>query len=190
MPRALILAALLAAGGWQLGQGASVQLKAWLGQVLLERAWAGTDESPRSPWPGAVSHPVARLHVPALGIERLVLDGAETPVLAWGPGLETGAGGHRMIAAHRDTHFRFLGQLERGQVIELELADRRVERWRVIAHEVVDARTTRLDMGREGDLLTLVTCYPFDAASPGGPLRYVVSLAPADTAAIDPAETS
>jgi sortase (surface protein transpeptidase) len=24
-------------------------------------------------------------------------------------------------------------------------------------------------------MLTLVTCYPFDAAVPGGPMRYVVS---------------
>ncbi len=25
-----------------------------------------------------------------------------------------------------------------------------------------------------GDVLTLVTCYPFDAVVPGGPLRFVV----------------
>ncbi len=41
--------------------------------------------------------------------------------------------------------------------------------------EVIDARHARLapDPGRP--VLSLVTCYPFDAVAPGGPLRYVVT---------------
>ena len=40
---------------------------------------------------------------------------------------------------------------------------------------VVDHRDVRSIAPTEGvALLTLVTCYPFDAVVPGGPLRYVV----------------
>ncbi len=32
-----------------------------------------------------------------------------------------------------------------------------------------------LSLSSEGSALVLVTCYPFDALRPGGPLRYVVT---------------
>lgn len=165
---------------WQLGAFGVIHAKAWLGQHLLERAWQQTQDSgePVEPWPGAVSHPVARLHVPKFDIDRLVLEGADTPVLAWGPGMETGPGGHRLLAAHRDTHFRFLERIETGDRFEMRYVDGRVEHWRVRTTGVVDARDSALDMSLSADVMTLVTCYPFDAAIAGGPLRYVVGLEP------------
>ena len=42
------------------------------------------------------------------------------------------------------------------------------------ARHVIDARHARLLPDDGGAALTLVTCYPFDAVEPGGPLRYVV----------------
>jgi len=177
LTRHLLIAALLAAGLWQVGQGATVHAKALVGQVLLERAWAG-ENSAASPWPGAVSRPIARMHIPDLNIRQLVLEGADTPVLAWGPGMETGPHGHRMIAAHRDTHFRFLEHLDIDHRLELEHRDGKQERWQVVDRQIVDSRVTRLDMGRVGDLLTLVTCYPFDTTAAGGPLRLVITLRP------------
>lgn len=179
MTRTLLICVLLAGGFWQLGQGGLVQAKAWLGQALLEQAWATSDsDEPVKPWPGAVSHPIARLSVPSLALDRLVLDGADTAVLAWGPGMEVGPNGHHMIAAHRDTHFRFLEHIELGDLIWLEQRDGPARSWRVIDLAVVDSRETAIDMNLDQELLTLVTCYPFDARSTGGPLRYVVSLVP------------
>jgi sortase A len=180
MIRSLLVVSLLAVSLSQLGQGGLIQAKAWLGQLLMERAWAATEpSSPVKPWPGAVSHPVARLSVPTLAIDRLVLEGAETPVLAWGPGMEVGPNGHQLIAAHRDTHFRFLQRLERGDQLLLEWPGGSIQRWQVIDLAVVDSRRTAIDMGLSQELLSLVTCYPFDAGRPGGPMRYVVSLRPA-----------
>ena len=46
-------------------------------------------------------------------------------------------------------------------------------RYRVTAMRIVDTRLTG-EAFFEGDGLTLVTCYPFDAVVPGGPLRYLV----------------
>ncbi len=184
MIRAIVLAALLAVAAWQIGAGASVQAKAWLGQILLERAWnraasqADRDGEPVAPWPGAISHPIARLRAPALAIDHLVLEGADTPVLAWGPGMETGPNGHRLIAAHRDTHFRFLQHVAPGERFELELVGGQTEQWEVVDQSIVDARITQLDLGLDANVLTLVTCYPFDSLEAGGPLRLVTSLVP------------
>ena len=47
--------------------------------------------------------------------------------------------------------------------------------YRVSAVEVIDARTAGAPARDDIDGLVLVTCYPFDAVVPGGPLRYVVS---------------
>lgn len=181
--RSLVIFSMLTVSLLQLGQGASVQAKAWLGQRLLERAWAVGSEggSAVSPWPGAVGQPVARLTMPRLGIDRLVLDSADTPTLAWGPGLETGPSGHRLIAAHRDTHFRFLERVEEGDRMALERLDGSSEHWRVVDRRIVDARVTRIDLALSEDRLTLVTCYPFDAAQAGGPLRLMVTLRPVES---------
>ncbi len=180
MIRAVLLSSLLAVAGWQLGQAGLVQGKAWLGQWLLERAWQRSLQSaePTRPWPGAVSHPVARLRVPELGVARLVLDGIDTPVLAWGPGLSVGSAGHWLMAAHRDTHFRFLAEVEPGMIVEIEGLDGHASRWQILERTVVDSRFEVLDADLPGPRLTLVTCYPFDAARAGGPLRLVFTLLP------------
>ena len=174
---------LLGLAGWSLLQAGMVQGKAWLGQHLLERAWSQVMESGEAvePWPGAVSHPVARLSMPRLNLDHLVLEGADGAVLAWGPGMEIGPNGQRLIAAHRDTHFRSLRGLEPGDRAALQHGDGRIEHWTVARIDIVDARRTAIDMAGEGDHLLLVTCYPFDATEPGGPLRLVASLYPAFT---------
>jgi sortase A len=38
---------------------------------------------------------------------------------------------------------------------------------------VLDSRHDRLLIEADRPMLTLLTCYPFDAVLPGGPLRYV-----------------
>lgn len=181
--RALVLCSLMTVGALQIGQGMSVQAKAWLGQWLLERAWtAGTSSGvAESPWPGAVGRPIVRLKMPRLGIDRLVLDSADTPVLAWGPGLEAGPAGHRLIAAHRDTHFRFLEHVSEGDRMVIETLDGPSEHWQVVERRIVDARTTRLDMNLPEERLSLITCYPFDAVRAGGPLRLLLTLKPLES---------
>lgn len=179
MRRHLVLVLLLLSA-WQLGSAGWIQVKAGLGQWLLERAWQERLESGEAiePWPGAVGRPVARLRMPRLSIDQLVLDGLETPVMAWGPGMAVGAGGHRVLAAHRDTHFSFLRAVETGD--RFELTDTRGYRrwWRVESIRVVDARTTGIDLHAPIDAMTLITCFPFDAPVAGGPERLVVRLRP------------
>lgn len=75
----------------------------------------------------------------------------------------------------RDTHFRFLERVQQGDEIIVEGPDRRRSRLRVQATSVVDSRTAVIRTEDWSASLVLVTCYPFDAVRPGGPLRYVVT---------------
>ena len=179
MARAIFVAVALL-GLAETGRFAWIQSKGWLGQQLMERAWHRAEAEPAPPWPGARTRPAARLFVPELKLDRLVVEGVATPNLAWGPGIEAGPNGHVLIAAHRDTHFRFLGDLEKGHRIQLERPAGVIRNWRVQESRIVDSRTTSLDMNAPGPLLTLVTCWPIDAIEAGGPLRLVVSAVPID----------
>ncbi len=123
---------------------------------------------------------MARLQAPGLGVDRIVLAGTSGRTLAFGPGhmdgtAAPGAPGHSLLSGHRDTHFRFLKDLAPGDALRVQRPDGGWRDYRVIGAEVIDARQARLapDPGRP--LLSLVTCYPFDALTPGGPLRYVVT---------------
>lgn len=179
MARAVLVAIALL-GLAETGRFAWIQSKGWLGQRLMERAWHRAEAEPAPPWPGARTRPAARLFVPELKLDRLVVEGIETPNLAWGPGIASGANGHTVIAAHRDTHFRFLGDLRQGHTLELERSSGELGRWQVSERRIVDSRTTDLDLDAHGPLLTLITCWPIDALEAGGPLRLVVSAVPTE----------
>ena len=166
---------------WQLGAAGRIQAKAWLAKHLIAAAWAETlaGAERARPWPWADTWPVARLVVPRLELERLVLAGASGRTLAFGPGHQDGsalpgAAGASVIAGHRDTHLRFLKDLRPGDRLELE--DRAGTRhlYRVAQSLVVHRDRARIDISDPTPRLVLVTCYPFDALVPGGPLRYVV----------------
>ncbi|TMH64098.1 MAG: class GN sortase [Betaproteobacteria bacterium] len=185
--------ALLVAGGVSFASGAYLYGKAHVGQWLLHRAWARTQASgrPARPWPWADTQPIARLMVPRQRVDLLVLAGASGRTLAWGPGhldgsAAIGVAGNAVLSAHRDTHFRFLARVAIGDRLVVERADGRRLAYRVRDIAIVDARELAMPRDTEYPTLTLVTCYPFDALVPGGPLRYVVSAeadAPAATSA-------
>jgi sortase A len=178
---AVLTAALLVVGVWQLGHGLWIPLKARLAQYLLHRAWALTlaGVSHVKPWPWADTWPVARLIVPAHGADLIVLAGVSGRTLAFGPGHAPasalpGAPGMAIITGHRDTHFRFLEHVEPGEEIVAEVPGRPPARFRVTEVSVVDSRKAVIADAGSSPGLALTTCYPFRAIVPGGPLRYVV----------------
>ena len=138
------------------------------------------------PWPWADTFPIARLSVPGLDLEQIVLAGASGRSLAFGPGhldgtAAPGAPGHSVVTGHRDTHFAFLAELAEGDLLRLQGRDGVWRDYRVNALQVIDVRTARLVQGDDRASLTLVTCYPFGALDPGGPLRYLVHAEAATT---------
>jgi sortase A len=71
------VALLAVIGLWELGHGVWIHAKAQLAQILLQRAWERTlrGEAAAKPWPWADTWPVARLRVPAHGVDLFVLSG-------------------------------------------------------------------------------------------------------------------
>ena len=177
-----VMACLLILSFWNLGQGAYIPAKAWLAQDLMQRAWlrAGAGVSRPTPWPWADTWPVARLTGRNGQVDLIVLAGGSGRTLAFGPGHLSasalpGEAGNTIIAGHRDTHFRFLSDVEAGELLGLETSEGQRHVYEVIGADVVDARRGSLVLDTESAMLTLVTCYPFEARDPGGPLRYVVT---------------
>ena len=177
-----ILLLLAVLGLEQLGGGAWIHIKARLAQHLLQRAWARTarGEAQARPWPWADTWPVARLRVPAHGVDLIVLSGVSGRTLAFGPGhapasAAPGTPGTAIVTGHRDTHFRFLERVKPGDEVLVELPGGRPTRLTIEEVSVVDSRTAMIRSEDQAAGLILMTCYPFDAVVPGGPLRYVVT---------------
>ena len=177
----LLKFALLGLVCWQWGSAGWIHAKALLAQYLIADAWAQTlsrPELPRKPWPWADTWPVARLQVPGRDVDLYVLAGAQGNSLAFGPGHMHGTAlpgqGFSVIGGHRDTHFQFLQNLANGDELLLQTPDKTLLRYRVHQTEVVDSRLQPLHIPAELPGLLLVTCYPFDALTANGPLRYLV----------------
>ena len=177
----MAIALLAAAGLLCFGDGIYIHAKAALAQVLLHAAWQRTQATgaDAKPWPWADTHPVARLLVPTRDADLLVLSGASGRTLAFGPGhldgsATPGAMGNSVITAHRDTHFRFLQRVVAGDALVVEGRDGAHRHFHVLRTYVADFRSLNIPRDTPVPTLTLVTCYPFDAINPGGPMRYVV----------------
>jgi sortase A len=186
---AIELAALLALciGLVCVGQATWIRGKAVLAQLLIARAWEQAQAGVRAPkpWPWADTTPIAKLELPAHAAdlearELMVLDGASGRNLAFGPAhdpasVRPGMRGNSVIEGHRDTHFRALQQLRVGDRVRVQGLDMRWVSFAVVDVRVVDSRRSRIVLDADVPRLTLVTCYPFDAIVPGGPLRWVVT---------------
>lgn len=178
----LLIPALVLLGLWQAGSGGWIYMKAQLAQVLLQGAWAGTlaGQQDVKPWPWADTWPIARLVVPSLGIDQIVLEGAYGRTLAFGPGHVESTGplegsDNIILTGHRDTHFQFLEQLRAGGTILLQARTGTWHRFTVRDLQIVDSRTASIRTDEDGRRLTLITCYPFHTLTPHTPFRYVVT---------------
>ena len=164
-----------------IGKATYIHAKAGLAKYLLRSSWQETIEKGDNvkPWAWADTWPVARMLIPEHEIDLVVLEGDSGSVLAFGPGHMTlsslpGQPGNSIISGHRDTSFRFLKRVSVGDRIIMQTREGIMVPFKVIATQIIDKAI--LDMNIEADipLLTLVTCYPFDAVVPGGAQRYLV----------------
>ncbi len=152
--------------------------KAKLAQILIERSWHKGQLGTR-PWPWADTWPVAKITAPSVELEAWVLAGASGHALSFGPGMADGSvaigePGVTMIAGHRDTSFQPLQYLVIGDSISLENDSGQSFHYRITGISIADARYSAIATQTTDATLILVTCYPFNALTAGGPLRYVV----------------
>jgi len=162
--------------------GSWIQIKAVVAQELLERSWEQTLEhgSPVQPWAWADHWPVAQLKLLRAKSELIVLSGDSGSSLAFAPGWNSksakpGKQGVTVVSGHRDTHFKILKDTAIGDLIEIVTPQGETVNYQVKTIEVVDSRVAIIDTEQSGQTLVLVTCYPFDAVTAGGPLRYAVT---------------
>ncbi len=188
--RRAALCVLLLLGAALLAMGFYLPAKAALAQQLLNRAWVATQRDRTAivrPWPWADTWPIARLTLPGGRSPLTVLAGASGRNLAFAPTLLDGSAapgtpGVTVIAGHRDTHFRALEDLALGDEFTLERPDGATFRYTVAALDVLDSDTEALRLDADDSVVALVTCWPFDAVTPGGSLRYVVTGVPIQSA--------
>lgn len=186
-----LCALILIVGGCLTGRAAYLHAKAELAGILIRRAWeqqvhSGTS---RAPWPWADTHPVARLRIPRLEYDEIVLEGATPRTLAFGParmfsGAKLGESGNLLLAGHRTSWFRQLESIAQGDEIDIEwpagnAGELRKRTYKVDMIRVVEPQDTALLAPTSGDAVTLITCYPF-GRGPRSPQRYLVRASPSD----------
>lgn len=189
--RTALALALLAAGIALTGYSGSAYARGWLAQERARSAWdarvarlaveqgrrAGEGLDVGNP---ATGSPVARLVIPAIGLDDIVLEGVDDRTLNGGPGHLPGSAfpgdsGNAILSAHRDRHFRKLGDLRVGDRIVTYSGQDSVE-WRISSRKVVSKWAPVLRSSRS-PLLTLTTCWPIGYLG-GAPDRLILHAVP------------
>ena len=120
---------------------------------------------------------VGRIEIPRIHLSAMIAEGTSGHVLREGAGHVSGSAlpgqpGNVVIAAHRDTFFRRLGQLKTGDAIELTTPDGQYF-YRVRSTDIIGPDETWVLKPTSDQTLTLVTCYPFYYVG-AAPQRFVV----------------
>lgn len=189
--RTALALALLAAGIALTGYSGSAYARGWLAQERARSAWdarvarlaveqgrrAGERVDVTDP---ATGSPVARLVIPAIGLDDIVLEGVDDRTLNGGPGHLPGSAfpgdsGNAILSAHRDRHFRKLGDLKVGDRIVTYSGQDSVE-WRISGRKVVSKWAPVL-RSSTSPLLTLTTCWPIGYLG-GAPDRLILHAVP------------
>jgi len=115
--------------------------------------------------PYKVGDTVAKLRLPGLETPLFVIEGTDQKELKKGPGHMPGTAlpgvdGNCVIAGHRDTHFRALEGIKKGDEIELE-TKYGTFRYQVRSMEVVLPTNVNSLYPTNDAVLHLITCYPF-----------------------------
>ena len=151
-----------------------------------ELARAELEAAVRQLEPGPVGEPVygapvARLVIPAAGLDEVVLEGVGPAELLAGPGHLPGSAlpgeaGNSIISAHRDRHFRRLGRVKVGDIITTETRHESA-RWIVVSKRLVGGDAPAL-FATTTPTLTLTTCWPIRLLG-SAPDRLIVTAIPA-----------
>lgn len=184
--------ALATVGGLLLATSGAGYASGWAARADARARWAAEDaradlETFRGSLDGVLGPsrlsagaPVARLLIPSLGLDEVVVEGVNERELRAGPGhlpgsALPGATGNAIVSAHRDRHFYGLDRLVTGDTIVTET---RLERifWGVSTRRVIDRHVPALFDSAE-PTLTLTTCWPVRWFGPA-PDRLILTATP------------
>ena len=127
---------------------------------------------------------VAKLSFPRLDESLYVVEGVDQADLRRGPGHLPGSAlpgddGNVVVAGHRDTHFRLLKDIRKGDDIVLETRTG-LFLYRVKKMSIVSPENTASIQPSSNAVLHLITCYPFYYVG-SAPKRYIVEASLAAT---------
>ena len=125
----------------------------------------------------AGSSDLVRLVIPKIHLSAVVVEGTSRKALLVGPGhvantASPGDTGNAVLAGHRDTFFRHLGELLRGDSIYVERRGKIYE-YQVTETKAVEPSELSVLRPFPGNQLTLITCYPIHYIGPA-PKRLIV----------------
>jgi sortase A len=189
------MGALLLLGGLTLHvEQVWLAVKARLAERLIRRAYEAhrVDGNVHRPWRWADMHPIGRLVVPRLGVERMILSSASGQSMAFGVGhVSTTSPPNRngicVLAGHRDGAFAFLARLQPGDRVRVGTRGC-VRMYRVNDIDVVSQDEGPFLETTPVPRLALVTCYPFHGYR-SSTRRYIVWCEPDMVSEPRPAET-
>src|ERR1700678_274620 len=121
--------------------------------------------------------PLGRIEIPSVGVSAIVEEGESDATLAESVGHLTGTAlpgqpGNVALAAHRDTYFRDLSDIQNGDEIFFTTPTA-IYKYRVSGVVIVDPSDIGVLSPSNDSRLTLITCYPFHFVGPA-PKRFVV----------------
>lgn len=171
-------------GAFLLFQGARDFLESRWGQSAAERQFENSAEPPAAgqsaPYRPHDGETIAKFMIPRLNAQLYVVEGDDTRELRRGPGHMPGTAmpggrGNCVIAGHRDTHFRVLKDISKGDDIVLETRDGEFL-YRVRSTRIVSPNDVSPLKPTSGPVLNLITCYPFYYVG-NAPKRFIVEAA-------------
>ncbi|PKH01510.1 class GN sortase [Psychromonas sp. MB-3u-54] len=161
-------------------QGIYREAKAIVAQRLLSLAWVShlEDGERHKPWPWADSVPIAQLTIAGQG-PLMVVAGTSISHLTLAPAWmvsSSGFGkvGNSVVVAHNDTHFKQLKEVHLNSLLTVNTYPNLQFNYRVIATKIVNEKELSVLKVSEQEILTLITCYPFESSLLNSELRFVV----------------
>ncbi len=146
-------------------------------QSRLERAWQAQQMSPPLDHPGIPADTLTRLTIPKIDLDSVVVEGTTPHDLLLGPGhLEhtatPGGPGNSVISAHRDTFFRHIYELKKGDSVLVQRGGKTYE-YEVTGKKIIEPDDLSVIRPTQDPQLTLLTCYPIYYIGPA-PKRLAV----------------
>ncbi|HWR13946.1 MAG TPA: class D sortase [Terriglobales bacterium] len=183
IPKSYVSFALIVFGTVLVLYVASQYGQMYLEQRRMERAWVQEQQRRATEAPVAEqAHApkddgMVRLVIPKIDLESFIVEGTTRKALLVGPGhmtrtAEPGEAGNAVITAHRDTFFRHIHELDKGDQILVERGGKRFV-YEVTGKKIVEPTDLSVTRPSEGSQVTLITCYPTYFIGPA-PKRLVV----------------
>lgn len=118
------------------------------------------------------------LKIPGISLQYPIIQGTSDDDLAKGVGHHTstalpGQGGNVLLAGHRDTVFRNLGKVKKGDTITIQTYYGTFT-YKADSFKIIDKDDASVLNQSNVEVLTLYTCYPFEYIG-HAPKRYVIT---------------